>query len=177
MIERLRAIASHVRPRRITPTTPPVSLTDSLGRAIEIRPYSDSDSEALVSMYETFDKTQRAQGVPPLESAAIEQWLHDILGGVNVVAVHGDRIVGHVSFVEDGTGRHELAIFVHQEYQQAGIGSQLMAAGLGHARQHGVGYMWLTVEKTKRYQQRFYNRAGFSAVNNLGFEIRMSRSV
>lgn len=177
MIQQLRAIASRVRPKRITPTTPPVSLTDSAGREVEIRPYSDSDFGSLVSMYDTFDKAQRAQGVPPLKSAAIEEWLQDILSGINVVAVHDDRIIGHVSFVEDGTGRHELAIFVHQEYQRAGIGSQLMAAGLGRARQNGVGYIWLTVEKTKRYQQRFYNRAGFSAVNNLGFEIRMSRSV
>lgn len=51
-----------------------------------------------------------------------------------------------------------------------------MAAGLGHANEAGVGYVWLSVEKTKRYQQRFYSRAGFSAVNPMGMTYRMSRS-
>jgi ribosomal protein S18 acetylase RimI-like enzyme len=66
-------------------------------------------------------------------------------------------------------------IFVHPDYQRAGIGSNLMAAGLGHAKQADVTYAWLSVEKRKRYQQQFYNRAGFSVVNSSGVTYRMSR--
>jgi ribosomal protein S18 acetylase RimI-like enzyme len=173
----IRSLAARVRPRRIAPTVPPFTLTDERGREISVRPYRDDDFEALVGMYDDFDPTQRAQGVPPLDGAAIRDWLDDILDGPDAVACHGDRVVGHVSFVPDGTGRHELSIFVHQDYQRAGVGSHLLAGGLGHAREAGVDDVWLSVEKWKRYQQRFYSRAGFGAVNPLGVTCRMSRTL
>lgn len=177
ILDGLRSVAARLRPRRIGPTTPPLSVTDAAGRRVDLRPYRDDDHPGLAGMYDDFDPAQRAQGVPPVAPGAVRDWLSDLLEGVNVVAVHDERVVGHVTFVPDGTGRHELAIFVHQDYQQAGIGSRLLGAGLGHARRAGVEYVWLTVEKHKRYQQRFYSRAGFTAVNPMGVAHRMSRTL
>jgi len=177
LLKHIRTLATSLRPRRITPTVPPVTVGDAERREVQVRPYRENDFDALASMYDEFDPTQRAQGVPPLDAEEVREWLSGVLGGPNVVAVVDDEIVGHVGFVPDGTDRHELLIFVHQAYQRAGIGSTLLAAGLGHARQAGVGYVWLSVEKTKRYQQRFYGRAGFSAVNPAGMTYRMSRSL
>lgn len=176
---RLRAgvetILSRVRSRRIRPTEPPIRFADESGREVLLRPYRDGDFDGLVGMYETFDPSERAQGTPPIGSAAIEEWLETLTEGVNAVAVVDDRPIGHMSFVPDGTGRHELAIFVHQDYQKAGIGSRLLAAGLGHARAEGIDYVWLSVERNKGHLLRLYSRAGFSAVNPLGFTPRMSR--
>lgn len=177
ILDGIRTVTSRLRPRRITPTAPPFTITDAQGRTIEIRPYRDGDFAALVEMYDEFDPAQRAQGVPPVATDDIREWLPDNLRGPDVVALHDDRIVGHVSFVPDGTDRHELAIFVRQEYQRAGIGSHLLAGGMGHARRTGVDYVWLTVEKSKRYQQRFYSRAGFTVVNPMGLTHRMSRTL
>ncbi|GAB7095810.1 GNAT family N-acetyltransferase [Halolamina litorea] len=179
IVDGLRTIASRFRPRPITPTTPPETVVDDEGREVRLRAYADDadDFAALVEMYDTFDGSQRAQGTPPRTTEGIRAWLDDILGGPNVVAVHEGRVVGHVSFVPDGTGRHELAIFVHQSFQRAGIGSRLLGAGLGHAREAGVGYVWLSVEKGKRHLQPFYGRAGFSTVNPMGMTSRMSRTL
>lgn len=179
MIETIRRVFGRlfgrIRPTRITPVRPPETFVDGTGREIAVRPYHPEDFEGLVRMYATFDPTQRAQGTPPLATDAVREWLTGLLAGVNVVAFDGDRPVGHISFVPDGTGRHELAIFVHQEFQHAGIGTRLMAVGLGHARHEGVGYVWLSVESWKRDVQRFYTRAGFSVVNPMGAAHRMSR--
>lgn len=175
LLNSLRTLTASLRPRRITPIAPPVTVTDANEREVHIRQYSESDRNSLVTMYDDFDPTQRAQGVPPRSVEDIREWLSDALDGIHVVAVVNNKIVGHIGFVPDGTGRHELMIFVHQDYQQAGIGSDLIAAGLGHAEQAGVTYVWLSVEKRKRYQQQFYNRAGFSVVNSLGMTYRMSR--
>lgn len=177
VIEGIRTLASRLRPARIVPAVPPLSVTDDHGREIEIRPYRDADFAALVEMYEAFDPAQRAQGVPPTDPEGVREWVTEILGESDVLALHDGRVVGHVSFVPDGTGRHELAIFVHQDYQQAGVGSALLAAGLGDARQHGIDYVWLSVERCKRYQQRFYNRAGFRAVKPAGVAYRMTRTL
>lgn len=171
----VRTAISNVRPKRITSSSPPVSFTDAEERSIRIRPYREDDFESLASMYDDFDPAQRAQGTPPLGAEAIREWLADLLNGVNVVALHDDRIVGHVTFVPDGTGRHELAIFVHQEYQRAGIGTRLIGAGLGYAADRGVEYVWLTVEPWKRGAQNLYRRAGFTVVNPMGPTHRMSR--
>lgn len=175
LVPAARHLASRLRPRRIAPTEPPLTITDGRGHDIHLRPYRETDLEGLVAMYDDFDPAQRAQGTPPIGSDAIRRWLADALAGVDVVALDGERVVGHVSFVPDGTGRHELAIFVHQDYQRAGIGSALLAAGMGHASAEGVTYVWLSVEAWKRDAQRLYRRAGFSTVNPMGFAHRMSR--
>jgi len=171
----VRELVDRVRPSRIRPATPPTTFVDGDGREIRVRPYREADFEGLVEMYDCFDPSQRAQGTPPIQTTEIRDWLDDILDGVNVVALHDGEPVGHISFVPDGTGRHELAIFVHQTFQGAGIGTELMAAGLGYAKQQGVGYVWLSVESWKRDIQRFYSRAGFSVINPMGTAHRMSR--
>lgn len=173
----VRGLLDRISPSAIQPTQPPETFVDGEGREIHVRPYREADFEGLVEMYDTFDTEQRAQGTPPIGEDAIEEWLEGLLDGVNVVALHDGRPVGHVSFVPDDTDRHELAIFVHQTYQRAGIGSRLMANGLGYAREQGVGYVWLTVESWKRDIQRFYSRAGFSTVNPMGAAHRMSRTL
>jgi GNAT superfamily N-acetyltransferase len=172
-----KQLLDRIRPTRITLAVPPVTFVDDDGREVTVRPHDPEDFDGLVQMYATFDPAQRAQGTPPLDTEAIRRWLADILEGVNVVAVVDGRPVGHISFVPDGTGRHELAIFVHQEFQHAGIGTELMAAGLGHAKRSGVGYVWLSVESWERDIQRFYSRAGFAVVNPMGAAHRMSRTL
>jgi len=170
-------LLGRLRPTRITLVHPPTTFVDDAGREITVRPYAPEDFEGLVEMYASFDPAQRAQGTPPLRIEEIRTWLTDLLEGVNAVALYDDRPVGHISFVPDDTGRHELAIFVHQEFQHAGIGTNLMAAGLSHARERGVGYVWLSVESWKRDIQRFYSKAGFSVVNPMGAAHRMSRTL
>jgi len=170
-------LLDRIRPSRIRPKEPPETFVDAAGREIRIRPYREADFAGLVEMYDEFDPELRAQGTPPIGVENIEAWIDDLRDGVNVVAIHDGDPVGHVSFVPDGTDRHELAIFVHQEYQHAGIGSRLMANGLGYARAQGVRYVWLTVESWKRGIQRFYTRAGFSTVNPMGAAHRMSRTL
>lgn len=173
----VRNLFDWIRPARIRPTVPPATFVDGDDREIHVRPYRGEDFAGLVEMYDDFDPELRAQGTPPIGVEAIEDWLRDILDGVNVVALHDGQPVGHVSFVPDDTGRHELAIFVHQEFQRAGVGSRLMANGLGYAREQGVTYVWLSVESWKRGIQRFYSRAGFSTVNPMGAAHRMSRTL
>ena len=171
----VRSLVARVGADRIHPEVPPVTITDRDGRELFVRSYQESDFDSLARMYDAFDPEHRAQGTPPVDPTAVRRWLRDILDGVDVLAVHGDRIVGHVSFVPDGTGRHELAVFVHQEYHGTGIGTRLLAAGLGRAREAGVEYVWLSVRADRPRLQRFYGRAGFSTVNAMGITHRMSR--
>lgn len=157
------------------PESPPVAFTDRDDRAIEIRCY-DGDFEALVSMYVDYEPSDRAQGIPPAKEEAIRRWLETILADecVNVVAWHGEHAVGHATLVPDEKRAYELAIFVQNEFQEAGIGTRLMAALLGRGHELGVERVWLTVERWNTAAINLYEKMGFEASDPEGFELEMA---
>lgn len=155
--------------------SPPVEFQDREDRQIVIRSYRPDDFEDLVSMYVTFDPSDRAQGIPPATETEIERWLDRILGdGVDVIAAHDDRVVGHATLVPDGNGGAELAIFVHQDYQNAGIGTDLIRCLLGRGAEAGFDRIWLTVERWNHPAIRLYESVGFDSTNIESFELEMT---
>ncbi|WP_435145675.1 GNAT family N-acetyltransferase [Halobaculum sp. P14] len=156
---------------------PPVRFEDRDGRDIEVRAYrgTDDEFEALVDMYTSFDPADRAQGIPPSREEAIRDWLDTILGdgGWNVVAWHGDDAAGHATLVPDGDA-YELAIFVLQEYQGAGIGTRVLETLLGHGAANGVEKVWLTVERWNRAAVALYKKIGFETSDTESFELEMT---
>jgi len=159
----------------------PLEFTDREGRHVEVLPYGDrlddtAEYEAAVDMYVHFDSSDRAQGIPPSTEERIRSWLDTILGDemVNVLAWHEDRVVGHATLVPDQRGAHELAIFVQNEYQEAGIGTRLMRTLLWHGAEVGVGRVWLTVERWNTAAINLYEKIGFVASDPEGFELEMS---
>jgi GNAT superfamily N-acetyltransferase len=156
---------------------PPLSFEDREGREIEIRPYdgSETEREALVEMYTAFDPADRAQGIPPSKEERVREWLSNILaeGCLNVVAWHGDTAAGHATLVPDRDD-YELAIFVLQAYQRAGIGKRLMHALLGYGRDEGVERVWLTVERWNRPAVGLYQEVGFETSDAESFELEMT---
>jgi RimJ/RimL family protein N-acetyltransferase len=154
---------------------PPIEREDAEDRAVAIEVY-DGDRDALVRMYDDFDPADRAQGIPPVGEERIRDWLDHLLCDdcFNVVARHGDRVVGHATLVSDDTGAYELAIFVHQEFQGAGIGTDLLEALLGHGTEQGVDRVWLTVERWNRPAINLYKKVGFETTDAQSFEHEMS---
>jgi GNAT superfamily N-acetyltransferase len=150
---------------------PPLEFEDRDGREIEIRRYApDRDRTALESMYGAFDPADRAQGIPPIGADRIADWLDDITGpeSVNVVARHAGDVVGHATLVaDDAEATAELAIFVHQDHQGAGIGTRLVRALLGAGREAGIERVWLSVER--------WNAPAIGLYESVGFEGRGGR--
>jgi RimJ/RimL family protein N-acetyltransferase len=156
--------------------TPPRTLRDGEDRTIEIRRYDPSRRATLEAMYEAFDPADRAQGIPPTDPSRIGDWLETITGErtTNLVAWHDDRIVGHATLVPDEPdGMAELAIFVLQAYQGAGIGTHLLEALLGAGKADGVERVWLSVEQWNEPAIRLYENVGFRATDTESFEHEM----
>jgi GNAT superfamily N-acetyltransferase len=140
-------------------------FSDRKGRAITLRSGGPGWAEALYGMYRTYDPSQQAQGIPPLHPVRLREWLRSLLEeGINLLAVHGDRVVGHAVLMPDQLGSYELAIFVHQDFQGAGVGSRLLQALIVHARERGVKEIWLSVEAWNHRAIRLYRKAGFGKV-------------
>jgi GNAT superfamily N-acetyltransferase len=156
--------------------SPPISFADREGREIEIRAYdgTEREREALVEMYVAFDPADRAQGIPPTEERRIRSWLEEILEiGHNVIAWNGADAAGHATLVPQGDA-YELAIFVLQAYQEAGIGTRLIKGLLGHGEDSGVERVWLTVERWNKPAVNLYRKIGFEPSDAEGFELEMS---
>jgi GNAT superfamily N-acetyltransferase len=156
---------------------PPLSFTDREGRDVEVRAYEDGDEEALVEMYVDFDPADRAQGIPPATESRVRDWVETLTEGLNVIAWHDDEVAGHATLVPDGDDAWELAIFVHQTYQRAGIGSKLIRALLGHGKDNGVEKVWLTVERWNRAAVNLYHEVGFETASSESFELEMALRV
>jgi len=158
---------------------PPVTFADREGRDIELRAFDDPDGEAfdaVVEMYVDFDPADRAQGVPPVGEERVREWLDTLLSqdGFDVVAWDGDRVAGHATLVPDDDATYELAIFVHQDYQGAGIGTELIEALLGHGQREGAELVWLTVERWNRPAVALYEKVGFETASAESFEMEMA---
>lgn len=163
-------------PETVERESPPRVFIDSTGRSIRIR-RDDDDLESLIEFYESFPASQRSQGTPPLGEAAVRDWLETVLEGISLVACRNGRPVGHVMFVPDGEGSHEVAIFVSQEYQRAGIGTELLETGLQVAQEAGLPHVWLTVEASNDGAQKLYSDCGFTAHASPGPTRRMTKSL
>jgi len=155
---------------------PPRTFTDREGRDVELVSAGEADREGIVEMYLAFDPADRAQGIPPAKESAIERWLDTILGDdcLNVVARHDDAVAGHATLVPDREGDCELAIFVLQPYQGAGIGTQLVETLLGAGQAAGIEHVWLTVERWNDPAIALYRKVGFETSSAESFEVEMA---
>jgi len=156
--------------------SPPRTITDKNDREIEIRSAGLDNREALVGMYAAFDPADRAQGIPPVKEYAIDNWLDTVLADdcLNVIAWDGDDAVGHSMLVPDDSEGYELAIFVLNTHQGAGIGTELLQTLLGHAQRAGIETVWLTVERWNEPAIELYKKVGFEICGTESFEIEMS---
>lgn len=142
---------------------PPLSFSDKRDREIDVRAVEEEteDEAPLVEMYAAYTDADRAQGIPPRRDEAVADWVRGLLSdGLNLVAFHGDRAVGHAALLpyEDDA---ELIIFVHPDYHHAGIGSRLIRALLGHGERAGITDVWLSVERDNHVAMNLYRSVGF----------------
>lgn len=161
--------------------TPPRSFADREDREIRIDAIDESHLDAVAEMYVAFDPADRAQGIPPAGEERVYDWLDAIFeDGLNVAAFHGDDVAGHATLVPDeahgepGEHAYELAIFVLQAYQRAGIGRELLETLLGHGANQGVDRVWLTVERWNSAAVALYRDVGFETCGSESFELEMS---
>lgn len=158
---------------------PPLPFTDAEERDIDVESVADADAavDPLVAMYTDYTASDRAQGLPPRTEPQVRDWIEGLLDeGLNVVARHGDRAVGHAALLpyEDTS---ELVIFVHPDYQEAGIGSRLIRALLGHGQAEGIDRVWLCVERSNRVARHLYRSVGFEVEDDHAIEFEMSRDL
>jgi len=145
------------------PDFEPVVVKDKKGEEILIRQYNhEEDREKLIEMYETYDPDYRCLGLPPISRRAIENWI-DYLAeyGFAIVAEKDGRIVGHLVIVPTEDGKVDLTIFIHQDYQNRGLGQEMMRLIIDYCKKAGFKGIMLVTERTNARAIHVDEKMGF----------------
>ena len=145
-----------------------MEVKDKKGETYVIRSYDHrNDRENLIKMYETFSPELRCLGLPPTTRVGIEHWIDYLAeNGIAFVAEKDGRIIGHSVLVPTEDGKYvDVTIFVHQDYQNRGIGQQLMKVAIDYSRRKGYKGMMLVTERTNTRAIHVYKKLGFKVVD------------
>lgn len=134
-----------------------------------MRRYEEGDFDAIVKMYEDLDPSSRSMGLPPRTQDGLERWLTELTEeGWNLVAIDGDRVVGHVGVAPATTADPQFVIFVHDDYQNRGIGAELIKHVVAYAADQGHTALRLDVAKE--------NCRAIAVYRNVEFEITKEKA-
>ena len=152
-------------------------FVDREGTPWVIHPATDEDREALVAMYDDFAPDQAAQGLPPRRRSRITGWLDDVLAaGCNFVVSGEAGIVGHALYTPTDDEVPEFAVFVHQDYQGRGIGTEVSKHVVATAAVADREALTLIVDPDNRTARHLYEKLGFEIVEQVSFEQRGRRT-
>ncbi len=136
------------------------------GEDVVIRKYDHSmDRDKLIEMYVNYDPRFRCLGLPPLSKEAIKGWI-DYLGqnGFAIIAEKDGKIVGHLVIVPGERNEVDLTIFIHQDYQNLGLGQEMMKLIIDFCRKAGFNAITLVTERTNARAIHVYRKLGFEIV-------------
>ncbi len=146
-----------------TTKTEPVVLKD--GRRVDIRLYRPADKEGLISMYAGLSHEALRWSMPPYNRQRIERWTSNLENTIALIAHDKNRIVGHLQ-ISIGTSPRfremgDLFVYIHQEYQNVGLGAALMNQAIALARERRLHRVELTVVADNHRAIRLYEKVGF----------------
>ncbi|WP_262177492.1 GNAT family N-acetyltransferase [Haloarcula laminariae] len=163
-----------------TPYCPPrcPRFTDRESTMRLVRPYQRADLDALVEMYLELDPGDRTMGLPPVTEDGLRQWLGRFTDdGWSLVAKTGDTVVGHTGVTPEDAAAPHLIVFVADEAQGRGIGSELIRQLVAYAADRGHESLTLTVEASNDAAVTVYGNIGFDIIERLTGELEMQLSL
>ncbi|MBZ5553018.1 MAG: GNAT family N-acetyltransferase [Acidobacteriia bacterium] len=150
------------------------TFIDKAGARATARSFRSQDLKALQEMYFQFEPKQIAQRMPPRTEEQISRWLYCLThDGENFVALVGRRLVGHTVLCNLQDGRAELAIFVLQEFQNRGIGTQLIQLAKRAAMAAAYRQIWISVESSNLQAIRVFQKNSFQFIGSFDTESEM----
>jgi len=116
-------------------------------------------------MYASLSEETLKWGLPPYDRARIERWTSDFEHNIILLAMDSERVAGHMQVFVDSRSRFrgigELFIYLHQDYQNVGLGKALMEAGIEEARRRQLHRIELTVVADNHRAVNLYEKVGF----------------
>ncbi|WP_396611253.1 GNAT family N-acetyltransferase [Haloferax sp. S1W] len=162
-----------------TPYCPPrcPRFVDKQGVGLVVRTYTEDDWERLHEMYRTYGTEHQSLGLPPIGGAQLTEWLTTLTErGRNYVAVDGDEVIGHITYAPYDDPEPELAVFVHPDSHERGIGTELCRHAIVDAASNGHEALVLHVAPENKRAIHVYLGLGFEVVPCASSETKMRLS-
>lgn len=163
-----------------TPYCPPrcPRFTDRESDAALVRPHQSTDTDGLVEMYLDLDPADRTMGLPPVTEDELRQWLGRFTDdGWSLVARADGAVVGHTGVTPGDAAAPHLVVFVADDAQGRGIGSELIRQLVAHAADRGHEALTLTVNAGNDAAITVYDNVGFDTIEHLGGQLEMQLSL
>ena len=135
------------------------------GREVTVRFLTLEDKEKLVEMFASMSDEALLWGMPPYTREVIDRWLSSIQNLIPLVAEHGSRLVGYAWIYKfahprrKGTG--DLAMYLHQEFHNVGLGTAMLNYLLELAKKEGMHKIGLHVIADNKIAVHLYEKFGF----------------
>jgi|Deesub1362B_J571_1020462.scaffolds.fasta_scaffold00166_35 GNAT superfamily N-acetyltransferase len=145
-------------------------FTSKDGEIIFITGYVSEERDKLVKMYEGFSVERRCCGLPPIGRKSIEEWIDELSKkGYMFIAKHRDKVVGHIAIVPEGE-KAEFAIFIHQDYEDKGIGTELIRFAedflKDKRKDKGIKTLEAITERNNTHAIQLYLKLGFEIIES-----------
>jgi RimJ/RimL family protein N-acetyltransferase len=125
-------------------------------------------------MYDDIDTTDGSLGVPPRSDDRLERWLSDLVeNGWNLLALDGERVVGHVGIAPADADQPHLVIFVHPADQNRGIGTELLKHLIAYAADRSYDALALSVAADNDSMRSVASNLSFDVTERLPIEYTM----
>ena len=143
--------------------------------ALRLYQHNGDDYRSLAEMYQDFEPKEQSQGLPARLEHQREGWLQYMVNkGINLLAIMEGKVVGHAALFEMERGKsYEYLIFVHQDYQDRGVGTALTGMIKELAQEMGFDQIWLTVARINLKAIHVYQKVGFCIVGPRDVECMM----
>ena len=135
-------------------------------RIVRIRKFLMSDKQKLFEMYESLSTEAVRWGMPPYTRDRLERgWLSNLQNLIPVVAFCGDKMVGHAQVFKlphpRRKGTSDLAMYLHQDFHNVGLGTAILAELLKLARTEELHRIGLHVVADNKIAVHLYEKFGF----------------
>ncbi|MBX0325442.1 GNAT family N-acetyltransferase [Halomicroarcula sp. F13] len=163
-----------------TPYCPPRCPRFSDRESVQglVRPHEPTDTDALVEMYLGLAPSDRTMGLPPATESRLRRWLGRFIDeGWSLVAEIDSTIVGHTGATPGDAAAPHMVVFVADEAQGRGIGSELVRHLVAHASERNHDALTLTVDADNDAAVSVYDNVGFDVVEQMDGELEMQLSL
>jgi RimJ/RimL family protein N-acetyltransferase len=138
---------------------------EAAGVPVHVRVATAEDIEAILDLFEAVAAEGRWLGTEPgFDREERRQRLLVFIEGEqsrHLVAVAGERVIGHLSLVVAPYGVADLGMCVDASWRGRGVGTALVAEAIATARNLGAHKVGLQVWPHNEPARRLYRRHGF----------------
>ena len=135
-------------------------------REVIVRPLTVEDKNGLFQMFSSMSDKALEWSMAPYTMEVIQRWINNIENLIALIAEYNKKIVGYASIYKfqhlrrKGVGN--LAIFLHQDFHNIGLGTAMTKKLVQLAKKEGMHKINLQVVAENKIAVHLYKKFGFN---------------